>query len=140
MLLALNLPKHMQIRISAADGVPIYLQIVNQVKRLASSGRLEAGEELPPIRVLAEQLLVNPNTVARAYLELERAGVVTKRQGSGTYVSERGSPLARRERMKILADRADSLLAEARHLNIDLNEVVELLHQRNKAMKSPANL
>jgi len=130
----------MQLRISAADGVPIYLQIVNQVKHLASSGRLEAGEELPPIRVLAEQLLVNPNTVARAYLELERAGVVTKRQGSGTYVSERGSPLARRERMKILADRADSLLAEARHLNIDLNEVVELLHQRNKAMKSPANL
>jgi GntR family transcriptional regulator len=130
----------MQIRITATDGVPIYVQIVNQVKHLASSGRLEAGEELPPIRVLAERLLINPNTVARAYLELERAGVVTKRQGSGTYVSEQGSPLARRERMKTLADRAEALLAEARHLNIDLDEVIELLHQRHKAMESAANL
>jgi len=55
-----------QIRISASDGIPIYLQIVNQVKYLAASGRVVPGEELPPIRVLAEQLLVNPNTVARA--------------------------------------------------------------------------
>ena len=57
----------MQIHISPADGVPIYLQIVNQVKYLVSSGRLSAGEELPPIRTLAERLVVNPNTVARAY-------------------------------------------------------------------------
>ena len=61
----------MQIHISPTDGVPIYLQIVNQVKYLVSSGRLAAGEELPPIRTLAEKLLVNPNTVARAYRELE---------------------------------------------------------------------
>ncbi len=66
----------MDIHISPHDGVPIYLQIVNQVKYLVASGRLAPGEELPAIRVLAEQLLVNPNTVARAYRELEIAGVV----------------------------------------------------------------
>jgi GntR family transcriptional regulator len=66
----------MQIHISANDGVPIYLQIVNQVKYLVAAGRLSPGEELPPIRVLAERLVVNPNTVARAYRELESAGIV----------------------------------------------------------------
>ncbi|HYT61374.1 MAG TPA: GntR family transcriptional regulator [Haliangiales bacterium] len=124
----------MQIHISPNDGVPIYLQIVNQVKYLVAAGRLEAGEEVPPIRVLAQQLLVNPNTVARAYLELERAGVVTKRQGSGTYVSEAGSPLARRERLKILTQRADALLAEARHLNVELDEVIKLLRERHDVL------
>lgn len=99
----------MQIRISATDGVPIYQQIVNQVKYLIAAGRLAAGEELTPIRVLAERLLVNPNTVARAYRELESAGVVEKRRTAGTYVSETGSPLARRERLRIVAERIDAL-------------------------------
>ena len=89
----------MRIHISPSDGVPIYQQIVNQVKYLLASGRLSAGEELPPIRVLAERLVVNPNTVARAYRELETAGVVEKRRTAGTYVSDAGSPLARRERL-----------------------------------------
>src|SRR2546427_12956011 len=99
----------MQIRISLTDGVPIYLQIVNQVKYLVASGRLAPEEELPQIRVLAEQLLVNPNTVARAYRELELAGVVTKRRTAGTYVSGARSPLARRERLRILTQRIDGL-------------------------------
>src|SRR5512136_2126314 len=106
----------MQLHLTPRDGLPIYRQIVNQVQYLVAAGRLAAGEELPPIRVLAEQLVVNPNTIARAYLELERAGIVTKRQGSGTYVSEIGSPLKRAERMKLLSQRTDALLAEARHL------------------------
>src|ERR1700723_690241 len=102
----------MRLNLSENDGVPIYIQIVNQVKYLAAAGRLTPGEELPPIRALAEQLLVNPNTVARAYLELERAGIVTKRHGSGTYVSEVRSPLPQREKIKILTSRADALLTE----------------------------
>src|SRR5580700_4717214 len=104
----------MQIHISPQDGVPIYQQIVNQVKYLVASGRLTPGEELPPIRVLAERLLVNPNTVARAYRELESAGVVEKRRTAGTYVSDAGSPLARKERLRIITERVDALLAEAR--------------------------
>ena len=124
----------MQIHISPNDGVPIYLQIVNQVKYLVASGRLSPGDELPPIRVLAERLLINPNTVARAYRELEAAGVVEKRRTAGTYVSSAGSPLARRERLKILAERADALLAEARQMDVDIEELLELIRRRDKAM------
>jgi DNA-binding transcriptional regulator YhcF (GntR family) len=128
-----------QIHISASDGVAIYVQIVNQIKYLVASGRLMAGEELPPIRVLAEQLLINPNTVARAYRELETAGIVEKRRTAGTYVSDQGSPLARRERVKILTERIDLVLAEARHMDIAFEDVVKLVEQRNAAMQSTRN-
>jgi DNA-binding transcriptional regulator YhcF (GntR family) len=124
-----------RIHISSSDGVPIYLQIVNQVKYLVASGRLAPGEELPPIRVLAERLVVNPNTVARAYRELESAGVVEKRRTAGTFVSEAGSPLARRERLKIVTERVDALLAEARQLGIGVSEIVELIARRDEAMQ-----
>jgi len=124
-----------QIHITSTDGVPIYIQIVNQVKQLVTSGRLSPGDEVPPIRVLAEQLVVNPNTVARAYLELERAGIVTKRHGSGTYVSEAPSPLSRREKFKVLAQRADALLVEAGHLDIELDEVMALLQERHEILQ-----
>ena len=112
----------------------MYLQVVNQIKYLVASGRLAPGEELPPIRTLAGQLVVNPNTIARAYLELEREGLVLKRHGSGTYVSNEGSPLARRERRKILIQRADALLAEARHLDVDLTEILALLKERHETL------
>src|SRR5712672_2250895 len=123
----------MQIHISTADGVPIYQQIVNQIKYLVSSGRLVAGEELPPIRSLAEKLVVNPNTVARAYRELEGAGFVEKRRTAGTYISDQGSPLARRERLRILTERIDALLAEARQMSINTDELMQLLRQRDEA-------
>ena len=126
----------MQIHISTADGVPIYLQIVNQIKYLVSSGRLSAGEELPPIRTLAEKLVINPNTVARAYRELEAVGIVEKRRTAGTYVSDQGSPLARRERLKILTERIDALLAEARQMDIAFEEVVKLAERRHTTMLS----
>jgi GntR family transcriptional regulator len=124
----------MQIRLNPSDGLPIYLQIVNQVKYLVASGRLSPGEEIPPMRVLAEELLVNPNTIARAYLELERAGIVTKRHGMGTYIAEASRPLPQRERMKILRERVDALVTEARHLGVPLVEVVKLLRERDAAM------
>lgn len=127
-----------QIHISSSDGVPIYLQIVNQVKYLVASGRLAPGEELPPIRVLAEELLVNPNTVARAYRELEIAGVVTKRRTAGTYVSDAPSPLDRRERMRILGERVDALLAEARQMDVDTGELLALIRRRQQQMKAPS--
>jgi len=125
----------MQLHLSAQDGLPIYRQIVNQVKYLVAAGRLAPGEELPPIRVLAAQLVINPNTVARAYLELEQAGIVTKRHGTGTYVADAASPLKRAERLKVLATRADALLAEARHLDVAVEELVHLIRQRHKAMQ-----
>src|SRR5262245_36397495 len=125
----------MHIQISPSDGVAIYQQIVSQVRYLVAAGRLKAGEELPPIRVLAEQLTVNPNTVARAYLELEHAGIVTKRHGSGTYVSEARATVSSREKNRILAKRIDALLAEARHLDVSLGAVIDLLRERDGAMQ-----
>ncbi len=121
----------MHIHISPHDGIPIYRQIVNQIKRLVASERLKAGDEMPPIRHLAQQLLINPNTVARAYRELEGAGVLLSRQGSGTRVSDNGSPLSREEKMKILSERADALIIEARQLGVELEEVVELVRRQD---------
>jgi GntR family transcriptional regulator len=125
----------MNIHITPSDGVPIYLQIVNQIKYLVSSGRLAAGEELPPIRTLAESLVVNPNTVARAYRELELAGLVTKRRTTGTYVSGAGNRLGRRDRTKIIARRIDTMLAEARQMGFTLDELLDLVRQRDAVMK-----
>jgi GntR family transcriptional regulator len=86
--------------------------------------------------VLAEQLLVNPNTVARAYRELELAGMVEKRRTAGTYVSDQGSPLARRERLKILTGRIDALLAESRQMDISFEDLSRMLEQRHAAMQA----
>ena len=124
----------MHIQISLQDGIPIYRQIVNQVKYMAASGQLLPEEELPPIRILAKQLLVTPNTVVKAYRELEVAGVVYKRRGAGTYVSEFMSPLARKERRKILASRVDALLAEARQMDFSFDDVLDLLRKRRSAL------
>jgi DNA-binding transcriptional regulator YhcF (GntR family) len=126
----------MQIHISPADGVPIYLQIVNQVKYLVSADRLAPGEELPPIRTLAEQLLINPNTVARAYRELELAGMVIKRRTTGTYVSNAGLRMGRRDRLKVVTQRIDALVAEARQMDISLDEVIDLIRQRDQLLQS----
>lgn len=125
----------MDIHISPHDGVPIYLQIVTQVKYLIAAGRLAPGAELPAIRVLAEQLLVTPNTVARAYRELEVAGVVEKRRTAGTFVAAAGSPLARRERLRILTGRVDALLAEARQLGVPTADVIDLIRRRDEVLQ-----
>ena len=120
----------MQIHVSTNDGLPIYRQIVRQISLLVASGRLKPGEELPAIRALAEQLVVNPNTVARAYKELEHAGIVQSRIGSGTVVADKGSRLNRRERERIVCERVDALLSEARQLKFSVDEVVALLRAR----------
>lgn len=124
----------MRIDISLRDGVPIYRQIVNQVKYLIASGQLRAEEELPPIRALAEQLSVTPNTVVKAYGELESEGLLVKRRGSGTFVADAKSPLARKEQRRILVERADSLLAEASQLGFTFDEVIEILEKRKAAL------
>jgi GntR family transcriptional regulator len=125
-----------EIRINPHDGLPIYLQIVQQTKNLVASGRLQHGDELPAIRVLAEQLLINPNTVARAYRELEVEGIVEKRRTAGTFISAQGSPLSRKERMKTLTDRIDQLLIEAKQLDFTLDDVLKLIAQRESRIMS----
>jgi GntR family transcriptional regulator len=124
----------MNIRITPKNGVPLYVQIRNQVKFLVAAGRLKPGDEVPAIRALAEQLLINPNTVARAYRELESEGVLVTRQGAGTTVGEGGSRLSRTERMRILSERVDGLITEARQLDVPIDDVTALLHERNHTL------
>lgn len=126
----------MQIRISQEDGTPIYQQVVNQIKLLVSSGRLVEAEQLPAVRKLAQQLLINPNTVARAYRELESEGVVESRRGSGVFVSGGKSPLSRTERNRRLNERIDALLAEAVQLDFPASVVPELVRQRVKRFET----
>jgi len=117
------------------DGVPIYRQIVNQVKYLVASGLLQPGEELPPIRTLALQLKVTPNTIVKAYGDLETAGVIHKRRGSGTFVSEvRTQHVALRERRRVIEQRIDALLAEAHQLNFTAEEILRMVRERRAAM------
>lgn len=82
----------------------------------------------------AEELLINPNTVARAYRELEVAGLLSKRQGAGTYISGGGSPLAHQERLRIISERVDALLAEARQMDISTEELIGLIQTREKLL------
>ncbi|HPO12420.1 MAG TPA: GntR family transcriptional regulator [Candidatus Hydrogenedentes bacterium] len=120
----------MRLHISLKSGVPIYVQVVMQIRQMITSGRLPVGTELPTIRGLAEELLINPNTVARAYRELESAGFVTSRRGIGTVVNEHGFQLEQGERMSILCDRIDALLAEAEHLGFDFDQIMEQMQAR----------
>ncbi len=125
----------MDITINLSDGVPIYRQIVNQVKYLVASGLLRPGEELPPIRTLALQLKVTPNTIVKAYGELEILGVIHKRQGSGTFVSEgRPQQVALRERRRLIEQRIDALLAEAHQLNFTADDILRLVRERKAEM------
>ena len=97
-----------------------------------ASGRLDEGEQLPPVRRLAEQLLVNPNTIARAYRELESEGVVASKRGAGVFVSDSGSPLSRKEKTRILHERIDALLTESSQLDVGVDSLLKLIEQRSK--------
>jgi GntR family transcriptional regulator len=128
-------PATVDITINLTDGVPIYRQIVNQVKYLVASGLLEPGEELPPIRTLALQLKVTPNTIVKAYSELEKSGVIQKRHGSGTFVSEGRAPqVALRERRRVIEQRIDALLAEAHQLKFTTDDILRMVRERKSAM------
>lgn len=117
------------------NGVPIYLQIMEQVKGMIQSGRLVAGQELPAIRSLAEQLLINPNTVARAYLELENQNLIIKKHGSGTFVSESAEALGKEEQLENLMDRLRGVMEEAARLGISTED---LIHRTKGQSKKPS--
>ena len=120
----------MHLTIDIKGGLPIYRQIANQIRYMVASGLLKPDEDLPPIRTLAAELRVTPNTVVKAYEELEASGVIGKRRGSGCYVSDNRSKLAEREKRRILEQRIDGLLTEARQLDYTTQDLLKLLHKR----------
>jgi DNA-binding transcriptional regulator YhcF (GntR family) len=125
----------MEIRLSNSDGVPVYRQIVNQVKYMIASGRLRPGQELPAIRALAERLVLNHNTVVHAYARLEREGLIVCRHGSGSFVADQPRRQAAGDSAQALSEKVDSLLTDAEHMNLDLNQLLQLILERHAALK-----
>lgn len=120
----------MQFRIDTSSRQPIYLQLVQQVREGIARGDLGTGEKLPSVRQLSRELLVNPNTIARAYTELEREGVLIGRQGLGLFVAEIKSELTKTAREKRLRESLDQWLTEAVHLGFEGDEVLKIVTQR----------
>jgi GntR family transcriptional regulator len=108
------------------SGVPIYLQIIEQVKRSIALGVLQAGEQLPTVKQLAIDLTVNPNTVARAYRELEREQVIETAPGRGSFVRFNGVTDAPKVAVEIAADALDLALREAKSVGLEQGEVRRL--------------
>ena len=121
-------------RIDFQSGVPVYLQIVQQVKAAAATGLIRPGDPLPSVRALAEDLRINRNTVARAYAELESESVIETRQGSGCFLKDGGaSPLRKSVRSGRLAEALDAVIVQAHHLQIPDPELQSLLIERLEA-------
>ena len=115
-------------------GEPIYQQIVQQIRFRILSSQLKPGDELPTIRGLAESIQVNPNTIARAYRELEHEGLVEKRRTTGTFVAEVNGKITRGQRKALLAPEIDKLLVLARHLGADDDELNDLIRSRTEVL------
>jgi len=120
----------MELTVDTGSREPIYRQLAIQIREGVARGHLEQGEKLPSVRELSTRLVVNPNTIARAYTELERDGVLHTRQGMGVFVAKPNSDLTKTAKKKRLAEQLDALLTEAIYLGFTQEEVSELLGDR----------
>ena len=124
----------MLFQINFKSGTPIYLQVVHQIKSAAASGALRAGEALPSIRPLAEELRVNRNTIAKAYSELENLGVIETLPGRGCFLKENHTALRKEFRRKLLMQEVDHTIVQAHHLQVPHDEFLELIRERMAAL------
>jgi GntR family transcriptional regulator len=123
----------MLFNIDSSNSIPVYAQIVEQIKRAVACGILKPGDSLPSLRETALRLRVNPITVAKAYKELEHAGVVTTRQGLGSFVND--SPDANDlYKNDALTKSIDDLLVDAMHLGVDFDSLKKLVSERMEAL------
>ena len=133
----------MRFNLNFKAGKPVYLQLVDQVKSAAASGAVQSGEPLPSIRPLAEELHVNRNTIAKAYAELEKQGVIETLPGKGCFVKANHTPYKKEVRMKLLAQAVDDAVVQAHHLQVARPDFLKLTedrfdafqHQRDRAAK-----
>jgi len=120
----------MQFRIDPSSRLPIYRQLANQLREAIARGRLTPEARLPSVRELSRALVVNPNTVARVYTELEREGMLNTRPGLGVFVARPKAELTKKVRTQRLHDLLDHFLTEAVHLGFSADEVIESVTQR----------
>ncbi len=109
----------MQFNINNSSGRPVYQQIMDQVKRDIALGRLIKDEKLPTVRELAQQLAINPNTIAKAYRQLEQEGIIVTRPGSGAFVANLDSNLSKSVKKKLLSEELERIAVDAYHMQID---------------------
>ena len=120
----------MELRIEPTSRQAIYRQLSDQIREAIATGRLAADEKLPSVRELSRALVVNPNTIARVYTELEREGVLCTRPGLGVFVARPRQELTKKARQERLVRSVDSLLTEAVHLGFAADEVTGLIAER----------
>ncbi len=112
--------------IDPKSALPIYRQITDGIRRGVAAGRLAPGDRLPSVRELAARLLVNPNTVAKVYRDLERDGLLETRRGDGTYVSAGAASMAEEERRKLVAEQLRLLAQEVRAFGLTDDDAIDL--------------
>ena len=115
----------MQIRIDNTSNRPVYQQIIDQVKRDIALGRIIKNEKLPTVRQLAGQIAINPNTIAKAYRQLEQQGIIVTKAGAGAFVANLDSNLSRSVRKKVLSEELERIVVDAFHMQIDSQTLLE---------------
>jgi len=118
----------MQFRIDNASDRAVYLQIIDQVKRDIALGRLAREERLPTVRQLSQQLTINPNTIAKAYRQLEQEGIIVTRSGAGAFIANLDSVLSKAVRRKLICDELERIVVEAFHMQIDKETMTDWFH------------
>jgi GntR family transcriptional regulator len=118
----------MQFRIDNASDRAVYLQIIDQVKRDIALGRLAKEERLPTVRQLAQQLAINPNTIAKAYRQLEQEGIIVTRSGAGAFIANLDSMLSKSVRRRLICDELERIVVEAFHMQIDKETITDWFH------------
>ena len=118
----------MQFRIDNASDRAVYLQIIDQVKRDVALGRLAKEERLPTVRQLAQQLAINPNTIAKAYRQLEQEGIIVTRSGAGAFIANLDSLLSKSVRRRLICDELERIVVEAFHMQIDKETIADWFH------------
>ncbi|MGC8989658.1 MAG: GntR family transcriptional regulator [Verrucomicrobiia bacterium] len=117
-------------QVNFKSGMPVYLQIVDQVRHATASGALQPGDSLPTIRSLAEQLHINRNTIAKAYSELESQNVIETIPGKGCFVKHSPTPFTKEVRRKMLIKEIDRAIVAAHHLQVDRQPFLALVQER----------
>ena len=120
----------LEFQIITGSSTPVYRQIVDQVRKAVASGALRAGEQLPSVRALAEHLVINPNTVARAYGDLTRDGVIESQPGKGLFIAPRRQIFSDDERRRRLEQAIETFLNDVALLDFSQAEILALLKQR----------
>lgn len=118
------------IQITTGSNDPVYIQLINQISRAIARGRLKTGDKLPAVRKLASELVINPNTVAKAYMHLEQARLVVTKTGSGTYVADTRTRSADAAQINILTERMDNIIARAINLGLNRNDLADIFKSR----------